>query len=76
MQATLQSQHPKVRSRLYQRVEADVAQVTVMESYAAADGIDAHLQAAVEAAAIKALARWQQGPRHLERFDEVPSDRG
>ncbi len=76
MQAALLAQHAVLRARLYQRVEADVAQVTVMESYSAAAGIDASLQAAVEAAAVKALARWQQGQRHLERFEELPSDRG
>ena len=72
MQAQLQRVHPQLRMRLLRRPEAVDGQQTWMETYATdasatPEGIDAQLQAAIEAAAV-ALQPWIAGPRHTEVF--------
>ena len=65
LQARLCADHAGLRAELLRRPEAAEGQLTLMETYACEQGIDAALQAAIEAAASHAgLA----GPRHVEAF--------
>jgi hypothetical protein len=65
LQASLCADHAGLRAELLRRPEAAEGQLTLMETYACGHGIDAALQAAIEAAASQAgLA----GPRHVEAF--------
>jgi hypothetical protein len=65
LQARLCADHAGLRAELLRRPEAAEGQLTLMEIYVCEQGIDAALQAAIEAAASYAgLA----GPRHLEAF--------
>jgi len=65
LQASLCTDHAGLRAELLRRPESAEGQLTLMETYACEHGIDAALQAAIEAAASQAgLA----GPRHVEAF--------
>ena len=65
LQARLCADHAGLRAELLRRPEAAEGQLTLMEIYVCEQGIDAVLQAAIEAAASYAgLA----GPRHVEAF--------
>jgi hypothetical protein len=65
LQARLCADHAGLRAELLRRPEAAEGQLTLMEIYVCEQGIDAALQAAIEAAASYAgLA----GPRHVEAF--------
>jgi len=74
-QQRLCAAHPGLQARLLRRPEIVEEQQTWMETYrfeAAAHGrpprgVDAALQAAIEAAALP-LSRFVRGPRHPERF--------
>jgi len=58
---------PGLTARLYERSDP-VAMATVMETYAAPEGIDASGQARIEAALTAALAGLPAGERHVEAF--------
>ena len=70
MQERLRHAHPGLVARLLSRAGSDSAEQTWMETYAlpaSAGGIDAGIEAAIEAAA----ADWRSlvaGPRHVEAF--------
>lgn len=64
-QAALQSAQPALQAGLWCREDAAA---TVMETYAAADGIDAATEAAIDQALTSALAGLPAGPRHVEAF--------
>jgi Domain of unknown function (DUF4936) len=66
-QAGLRAQWPALEARLWRRDDA-APQVTVMETYAAAGGIEAADQARIEAAMAPALAGVGAGTRHVEAF--------
>lgn len=59
-----------LETRLLRRPDPRDDQVTLMETYACADGIDATLHAELARGA-PALQRWLCGERHLERFDPL-----
>ena len=66
----LMQRHPALNMRLLHRAESPVD--TWMEIYStdpklAPQGVDAALQATIESEAA-VLARWIEGPRHLEAF--------
>ncbi|NDG38827.1 MAG: DUF4936 family protein [Betaproteobacteria bacterium] len=71
LQSTLCRDHPGLQAELLRRPDLRDGQATLMETYAQADGVDAALAQAIEAAAIKSLARWLKGPRHCERFEPL-----
>jgi hypothetical protein len=66
-QATLRARWPALDARLWLR-DGAAAQATVMETYAAAGGIDAAAQAQIEAVLQHALAGLPAGERHVEVF--------
>lgn len=70
MQAGLRQGHPGLIARLLRRDDATDGPETWMETYASPlrSGIDAALEAEIEAAARPLLPRID-GTRHLERFD-------
>lgn len=74
-QARLHSLHPELSARLLCRPGTVDGRHTWMETYAtdprrAPEGVDAQLQAAIEAEATAALQPWLDGPRHTEVFIE------
>jgi hypothetical protein len=71
MQAALRLAHPGLETALLRRPEAADGELTLMETYAAAGGIDGTLQARIEAAAGAALEGRLRGPRHVERFEPL-----
>ncbi|WP_158289044.1 DUF4936 family protein [Rubrivivax albus] len=68
-QAQLASAWPGLQARLWQRSDPGVP-ATVMETYAAPDGIDAAAQARIDAA----VAGHVPAQRHVEAF--LPADSG
>ncbi len=64
----LQLDCPGLQCQLWRRPEAPTGEVTLMETYAAADGIDAVLAQRIEAQAALALHAWLRGLRHSEVF--------
>mgnify|MGYP001766004705 CR=1 FL=1 len=66
-QAGLRAQWPGLEARLWRRDDT-APQVTVMETYAAAGGIEAADQVLIEAALAQALAGLGSGARHVEVF--------
>lgn len=68
MQATLAAAEPGLVCALLRRPDVHEGQVTLMETYAAAQGIDAACEQRIEAAAA-VLARWIPDGRHIERFE-------
>ena len=71
LQSSLRRAHPGLQAELLRRPDLRDGQATLMETYAQADGVDAALAQAIEAAAAKSLARWLKGPRHCERFEPL-----
>lgn len=70
MQAELRAAWPELQARMLQRAGGDAADsVTLMETYAAAQGVDCALQARVAVLAAERLARWCVGERHVEVFE-------
>lgn len=67
-QRGLEARHPGLRSRLLRRPEPTNGQTTWMETYRHAEGVDAALEAAIDAAAQFALQGLGAGERHVERF--------
>ncbi len=67
-QAALVAAWPGLQARLWERVDAASGHATVMETYAAPDGIDAAGQARIDAA----LAPCVPGVRHVEVFVPAP----
>ena len=72
LQRDLRRSHPGLVARLYVRHEEAGSDPTLMETYAHPAGIGTALQQAIVDAAGELLARWCQGPRHLEVFAPVP----
>nr|WP_281375221.1 DUF4936 family protein [Aquabacterium terrae] len=70
MQAELRHAHPGLDAALLRRPVSEQGQLTLMETYAAPQGVDAALQARIEAAA-SALSRWLRGARHSEVFEPI-----
>ena len=71
LQSTLRRVHPGLQTELLRRPDLRDGQATLMKTYAQADGVDAALAQAIEAAAVESLARWLKGPRHCERFEPL-----
>lgn len=72
MQAQLRARHPALIARLLHRADSADGDQTWMEVYTtdparAPQGVDAELQAAIDAAAI-VLQPWLAGPRRTEVF--------
>ena len=68
LQRRLRDAYPGLQTRLLRRPQAAEGRCTLMEIYARSGGIDAQLQAEIDAAALAALAAWQIGGRHTEVF--------
>lgn len=68
-QDDLRGRQPGLQARLLRRVDANDTQATLMESYAAAGGIDATLHQAIVVQGAQAAAPWCQGARHVEVFE-------
>ncbi len=73
MQADLLQTHPELQARVYRRSDTRGEIATLMETYAnhEAAGVGPALQAAIEAAAVRHLQGWCDGPRHVEAFDKL-----
>jgi len=67
-QAELRMARPGLQCQLWRRPEAPTGEMTVMETYAAPDGIDEALTQRIEAQAARALSPWLRGTRHTEVF--------
>jgi hypothetical protein len=67
-QAGLRLALPGLHCQLWRRPEAPTGEVTLMETYAAPDGIDEALAQRIEAQAAQALSPWLRGTRHTEVF--------
>lgn len=70
MQSALRQAHPALQAAFYRRSDAGKTEVTLMETYACAGGVTETLAQQIEAAAAP-LARWRDGARHIEVFDEL-----
>lgn len=70
MQATLAAAEPGLHCGLLRRPGVREGRVTLMETYAAAKGIDGAGEARIEAAAA-VLAGWISDGRHVERFEPL-----
>ena len=70
MQGRLRSRYPGLLTALLRRPEVTAEQLTLMEVYSLF-GSDLHgdVATAIEALASAALARWTDGPRHVETFE-------
>lgn len=68
MQQRLRRDHPGLQTGLWRRPPVAGQLVTLMETYAAADGVDDALAAAIEAAA-RTLPAGRLGERHVEVFE-------
>jgi quinol monooxygenase YgiN len=71
MQAALMRQHAGLAATLFRRADDAGSQVTLMEVYASAEGIDAALQAAIEQVATEDLTPYLTGTRHTEVFTAI-----
>ena len=71
LQAGLQARHPGLQAGLYRRADVPGGVATLMETYAHPAGVEAPLQAAIEADAAVALQDWCTGPRHVEVFESI-----
>ena len=58
-----------LQCELLRRTHDEAAEVTLMEIYRAADGVDAQWQSRIEDEAGARLAPWLSGPRHVEVFE-------
>lgn len=73
-QSGLIARHAGLQARLLRRADASdasTAQVTLMEIYGSAGGIQPALQAEIEAEGAQAAAAWCQGARHVEVFEPL-----
>jgi len=68
LQAGLSAALPGLRCAVLQRVDA-AAQPTLMETYAAAGGINSATQRQIEQAALQATGCFVRGTRHVEVFE-------
>ena len=72
MQSALRTAHAGLQARLLRRDNGPADAETWMEAYAlpsSLNGVDAALQATIEAAAAAALAVFIDGARHVEAFE-------
>ena len=75
MQTGLRDRVPGLNTSLLRRPEVTADRVTLMEVYALPESEpDGPLAAVIEDQASAALARWTDGPRHVERFDILAGD--
>lgn len=75
MQTRLRDRFPGLNTSLLRRPEVAADRVTMMEVYALPEcEPDGPIAAAIEEQATAALARWIDGPRHVERFDVLAGD--
>jgi hypothetical protein len=72
MQRTLRAHWPALVARLLVRTTDAQGEMTVMETYATAAGIDTALEQHIEASAAAALSGWCRGKRHVEVFSTLP----
>jgi quinol monooxygenase YgiN len=68
LHARLQAAMPGLSCTLSRRAEQDGDLLTLMETYAHADGVPADWQGAIERGAQEQLAAWIVGARHVEVF--------
>ena len=68
LQLTLCRAHPGLQAELLRRPDLRDGQMTLMETYALAQGVNAILAQTIESAAAESLSQWLKGPRHSERF--------
>ncbi|HEY6135849.1 MAG TPA: DUF4936 family protein [Rubrivivax sp.] len=75
MQAELRRHHAGLAAALYrrseERSEGGLDEVTLMEVYSHAGGVDAVLQETIESAAARQLAPHLRGERHTEVFSAL-----
>ncbi len=71
-QQALAEQQPALRCGLYRRADAAGGPDTLMETYAAAGGIDDALLRTIASAGDAATAGFRDGARHLEIFEPLP----
>lgn len=67
VQDTLRARHPGLQAGLWRRPQEKDGMQTWMETYTHPAGVDEAVEADIAAAALP-LARWLQGPRHVEVF--------
>jgi Domain of unknown function (DUF4936) len=76
MQSALRSRFPGLNTGLLRRPEAMADRVTLMEVYALPGrDLDTDLAAEIEARAEALVARWIDGPRHVETFELLDEGR-
>jgi len=68
LQLGLRRAHPGLQAELLRRPDLRDGQMTMMETYALAQGVNAGLAQTIESAATESLSQWLKGPRHSERF--------
>jgi quinol monooxygenase YgiN len=68
LQAAWQAAMPGLRCELMRRVD-DSGHVTLMETYACAEGVSTAWQERIERDAEKSLRPWLVGERHVEVFE-------
>jgi quinol monooxygenase YgiN len=68
LQAAWSATMPGLRCELMRRID-DGGNVTLMETYACAEGVSAEWQARIEREASARLHRWLVGERHVEVFE-------
>ena len=71
LQSSLRLAHPGLQMELLRRPDFRDGQVTLMETYAHAEGVDEALAQAIEAAAVEFLSPWLKSPRHCECFEPL-----
>lgn len=67
-QRGLEARHPGLQARLLRRPDVQEGQATWMEIYRHPQGVDAALEAQIDAALRPALQDLGAGERHVERF--------
>lgn len=67
-QAALVLQHPGLHARLLSRSDDDASLVTLMETYAAVNGLPAALHRVIVDQGARMAAPWCEGTRHVETF--------
>jgi len=68
LHASLRAAMPELSCTLSRRAEQDGDLLTLMETYAHADGVTGDWQRAIECSAHEQLAAWIVGARHVEVF--------
>jgi len=71
MQHELAQAHAALRCLLHRRADVREGLLTLMETYASADGVSPTTQAAIAAAAARHLAPWAGAQRHTEVFESL-----